>query len=99
MAALTQEVARSTPELKSAFQQGLEKILSASGEDQKEAIFRTAAMMGGVVLAHAVQDPRFSDAADGFLANSDRSSPEAGFWEITREAGQCLRMLSFHVAV
>src|SRR5215469_12485723 len=61
MAALTQEVARSTPELKSAFQQGLEKILSASGEDQKEAIFRTAAMMGGVVLAHAVQDPRFSD--------------------------------------
>jgi TetR/AcrR family transcriptional regulator, transcriptional repressor for nem operon len=57
MAALAQEVARSSPELKAAFEQGFEEILSASGEDRKEAIFWTAAMMGGVVLARAVQEP------------------------------------------
>ena len=61
MAALAQEVARSTPELKAAFEQGLENILSAEGGDRKEAIFRAAAMIGGVVLARAVQDPRLSD--------------------------------------
>ena len=61
MAALAQEVARSSPELKAAFEQGFEEILSASGGDRKEAIVRTAAMMGGVVLARAVQDPRLSD--------------------------------------
>jgi TetR/AcrR family transcriptional repressor of nem operon len=61
MAALAQEVARSTPELKAAFQQGLENFLSAKGADRKEAIFWTAAMMGGVVLARAVQDRRLSD--------------------------------------
>jgi TetR/AcrR family transcriptional regulator, transcriptional repressor for nem operon len=61
MAALAQEVARSTPELKAAFEQGLENMLSAEGGDRKEAIFRAAAMMGGVVLARAVQDPRFSE--------------------------------------
>ncbi len=61
MAALGQEVARSTPELKAAFEQGLEEILSAVGGDRKEAIFKAAAMVGGVVLARAVQDPRFSD--------------------------------------
>ena len=61
MAALAQEVARSTPELKAAFEQGLENILSAKGADRKEAIFWTAAIMGGVVLARAVQDPRLSD--------------------------------------
>jgi TetR/AcrR family transcriptional repressor of nem operon len=61
MAALAQEVARSTPELKAAFEQGLENILSAEGGNRKEAIFRAAAMMGGVVLARAVQDPRLSD--------------------------------------
>ena len=61
MAALAQEVARSTPELKAAFEQGLENMLSAEGGDREEAIFRAAAMMGGVVLARAVQDPRLSD--------------------------------------
>jgi TetR/AcrR family transcriptional regulator, transcriptional repressor for nem operon len=61
MAALAQEVARSTPELKTAFEQGLQEIVSASGGDRKEAIFRTAAMTGGIVLARAVQDPRLSD--------------------------------------
>ena len=61
MAALAQEVVRSTPELKAAFEQGLEEILSAKGGDRKEAIFRVAAMMGGVVLARAVKDPRLSD--------------------------------------
>jgi TetR/AcrR family transcriptional regulator, transcriptional repressor for nem operon len=61
MAALAQEVARSTPELKAAFEQGLENILSADGGDRKEAIFRAAALLGGVVLARAVQDPRLSD--------------------------------------
>ncbi|MFZ0862904.1 MAG: TetR/AcrR family transcriptional regulator [Candidatus Sulfotelmatobacter sp.] len=61
MAALAEEVARSTPELKTAFEQGLENMLSAKGADRKEAIFWTAAMMGGVVLARAVQDPRLSD--------------------------------------
>ena len=61
MAALAQEVARSTPELRAAFEQGFEEIVSASGGDRKEAIFRLAAMVGGVVLARAVQDPRLSD--------------------------------------
>jgi len=61
MAALAQEVARSTPELRAAFEQGLETFLSAKRGDRKEAIFRVAAMIGGVVLARAVQDSRFSD--------------------------------------
>lgn len=61
MAALGQEVARSTPELKAAFERGLEEILSADAGDRKEAIFQTAALLGGIVLARAVQDPRLSD--------------------------------------
>ena len=61
MAALGQEVARSAPELKAAFERGLEEILSAEGGDRKDAIFQTAALLGGVVLARAVQDPRLSD--------------------------------------
>ena len=61
MAALAQEVARSTPELKAAFEQGFEEILSVKGGDRKEAIFRAAAMIGGVVLARAVRDPQLSD--------------------------------------
>jgi TetR/AcrR family transcriptional repressor of nem operon len=61
MAALGPEVARSAPELKAVFEQGLEDILSARGGDRKEAIFRAAAMIGGVVLARAVRDPRLSD--------------------------------------
>ena len=60
MAALAQEVVRSTPELKTAFERGLEEILAAGGGDRKESIFQTAALLGGVVLARAVQDPRFS---------------------------------------
>jgi TetR/AcrR family transcriptional repressor of nem operon len=61
MAALGPEVARSAPELKAAFEQGLEDILSARGGDRKEAIFWAAAMIGGVVLARAVRDARLSD--------------------------------------
>lgn len=60
MAALGPEVARSTPELKAAFQHGLEDILTASGGNRKEAIFQVAAMIGGIVLARAVKDPRLS---------------------------------------
>jgi len=37
MAALAQEVARSTPELKAAFERGFEDILAAMGGDRKEA--------------------------------------------------------------
>jgi TetR/AcrR family transcriptional regulator, transcriptional repressor for nem operon len=61
MAALGQEIARSTPELKAAFERGLEEILAAGGGDRKNAIFQTAALVGGVVLARAVQDARLSD--------------------------------------
>ena len=61
MAALAQEVARSTPELKTAFEKGLQEILPAIGGERKEAILCAAAMIGGVVLARAVQDPRFSE--------------------------------------
>ena len=61
MAALAQEVARSTPELRAAFERGLEEILSGQGGDRKEAIFQTAALLGGVVLARAVQNARLSD--------------------------------------
>ena len=57
MAALAPEVARSTPELKTAFEKGLEEILSAKGGERKEAIFETAALLGGIVLARAVRDP------------------------------------------
>ena len=61
MAALGQEVARSTPELKTAFEYGFEEIISASSGDRKETMFRLAAMIGGVVLARAVRDPELSD--------------------------------------
>ena len=61
MAALAQEVARSTPELKAAFERGFEEILSANGGDRQEAIFKTAALLGGVVLARAVQNASLSD--------------------------------------
>jgi len=61
MAALAQGVGRSTPELKAAFEKGLEEILAAKGGDRKEAIFQTAALLGGVVLARAVQDPTLSN--------------------------------------
>jgi TetR/AcrR family transcriptional regulator, transcriptional repressor for nem operon len=61
MAALAEEVARSAPELKAAFERGFEEILSAAGDDRKQAIFQAAALLGGVVLARAVQDPRLSD--------------------------------------
>jgi len=61
MAALAQEVARSTPELKAAFEKGFEEILSAQGGDRKEVIFQTAALLGGVVLGRAVQDEQLSE--------------------------------------
>jgi TetR/AcrR family transcriptional regulator, transcriptional repressor for nem operon len=61
MAALAPEVARSTPEIKTALEKGFEEILSVRGGDRKEAIFRAAAMIGGVVLARAVRDPQLSD--------------------------------------
>ena len=61
MAALGPEIARSTPELKAVFERGLEEILSARGEERNEAIFQTAAKIGAVILARAVQDPRLSD--------------------------------------
>jgi TetR/AcrR family transcriptional repressor of nem operon len=61
MAALGPEVARSAPELKAAFEQGLENILLATGGDRNEAIFQTAAKIGAIILARAVKNPRFSD--------------------------------------
>ncbi len=60
MAALAPEVARATPELKAAFERGLEEILAAAGGDRKEAIFRTAALLGAVALARAVKDEKLS---------------------------------------
>ena len=56
MAALAQEVARPTPELKAAFEPGFEKILAARGGDRKQAIFQSARLIDGVVLARAVQN-------------------------------------------
>jgi len=61
MAALAQEVARSTPEIKAAFERGLEETLSVAGGDRKDTIFQAAALLGGVVLARAVHDPQLSD--------------------------------------
>ncbi|MBV8114277.1 MAG: TetR/AcrR family transcriptional regulator [Silvibacterium sp.] len=61
MATLGQEIARSTPELKTAFERGLEEILAAGGGDRKDAIFQTAALLGGVVLARAVKSEQLSD--------------------------------------
>jgi TetR/AcrR family transcriptional repressor of nem operon len=61
MAALAQEVARSSPELKAAFERGFEEILSAASQDRRGTIFRAAALLGGIVLARAVQDPKLSD--------------------------------------
>jgi TetR/AcrR family transcriptional repressor of nem operon len=61
MAALPQEVARSTPELKAGFERGFEEILGARGGDRKEAIFQSAALIGGVVLARAVQNEQLSE--------------------------------------
>src|SRR6201981_3140157 len=56
MAALAQEVARSTPELRAAFEQGLENILSAKRGDRKEAIFWVAALTGGVLRGRGVDN-------------------------------------------
>lgn len=61
MAALGPEVARSTPELKAAFERGLEDMLTAGGGNRNEEIFQMAAKIGGIVLARAVQDPRLSE--------------------------------------
>jgi TetR/AcrR family transcriptional repressor of nem operon len=61
MAALGPEVARSAPELKASFERGLENILSAKGGNRNEAIFQTAAKIGAIILARAVQDPGLSD--------------------------------------
>jgi len=61
MAALAQEVARSSPEIKTAFGAGLEEILSANGGDRKEAIFRTAVLVGAITLSRAVQERALSD--------------------------------------
>jgi TetR/AcrR family transcriptional regulator, transcriptional repressor for nem operon len=61
MATLAQEVARSTPELKVAFERGFEEILAEVGGNRKQAIFQAAARIGGVVLARAVHDPKLSD--------------------------------------
>lgn len=61
MAALAQEVARSTPEVKAAFEGGFEEILDAKGGERKEAIFETAALVGAMALARAVHDDQLSD--------------------------------------
>ena len=61
MVALAHEVARSNPELKAAFEQGLEEILAANGGDRKDVIVQTAALLGELVLARAVQHPQLSD--------------------------------------
>jgi TetR/AcrR family transcriptional repressor of nem operon len=61
MAALGPEVARSAPELRAAFERGLEDILAAGGRDRKDSIFQTAALVGGIVLARAVKDEKFAD--------------------------------------
>lgn len=58
MAALAQEVTRSTPELKNTFEKGLEKILAEGGQERRETIFETAALLAGIVLARAVRDPQ-----------------------------------------
>ena len=74
MAALGPEVARSTPELKAAFERGLEDILTARGGDRNEAIFQTAARIGAIILARAVQDQRLSDEI--LRSVSDKSSAD-----------------------
>jgi len=56
-AALAQELARSTPELKAAFEQGLENILSASG-DRKEAIFQVVFRQNRSVSAATKRDEK-----------------------------------------
>jgi TetR/AcrR family transcriptional regulator, transcriptional repressor for nem operon len=61
MAALGQELARSSPEIRTAFEQGLEEILSAHGGDREEGLFRTAGVLGAIVLARAVQNPHFAN--------------------------------------
>ena len=61
MAALAQEIARSAPGLKTAFERGFEEILGAKGGNRKDAIFQSAALIGGIVLARAVHDPKLSD--------------------------------------
>jgi TetR/AcrR family transcriptional regulator, transcriptional repressor for nem operon len=61
MAALAQEVARSTPELQAAFERAFEEFLAARGGDRKEAIFQSAALIDGVVLARAVKNEQLSE--------------------------------------
>ncbi len=61
MAALAQEVARSEPAVKAAFERGFEEILSAAGGDRKEAIVQTATLLGAIALARAVENKELSD--------------------------------------
>ena len=61
MATLAQEIARSMPELKAAFERGFEEILSAQGGDRKEAIFQTAALLGGLCWLAPCRPPQLSD--------------------------------------
>ena len=68
MAALAQEVARSTPELKAAFERGFEEIVAARGGDQKETIFQSAA-----VYASALARPEERKFL-GFSISNDASA-------------------------
>jgi TetR/AcrR family transcriptional repressor of nem operon len=67
MAALAQDISRSTPEVKKAMGDGFESILSAMSGSREDAIFQSAARVGAIVLARAVQDEALSDEILGSI--------------------------------
>jgi len=81
MAALAQELARSTPELKAAFEHGLENILSAKHGDRKGAIFLFAAMIGAWYWLAPYGIPGFRTKC---LGVSDKSSADLAARESER---------------
>jgi TetR/AcrR family transcriptional regulator, transcriptional repressor for nem operon len=58
MVALAQEVVRSTPELKAAYERGFEEIRAARGGDRKETIFQSATIHASADLQRrAIRPP------------------------------------------
>ncbi len=63
--ALGAEVARADPEVRKAFTRGVKKVLEGMSErlgDEERAASALATMVGGLLLARAVDDPRLRKA-------------------------------------
>jgi hypothetical protein len=74
MAALAQEVARSTDEVKASLPQGLEEILSARGEYRKEAIGQQRCSVASYWLVPSrIRDSRMKSSEASDKSSDDHS--------------------------